>query len=372
MKYIWDFFKVNKVKFLQFLFYLLILTGMTSISNSADASVTGEVIEPTTLRQLDSDNETLVLISELEDTNFQLPLGTKLAFTVGNFRQRSPFEDDENPGEIIDMSRGEWQQHIRIDVLPGYADDIRELLNEKRIFISAGIMQSRIRLDAGFDWVFQGLSGGDTSHRCYSRYVNRALTDQSLTTRVKENFSSILAKSFEYYYRYQRRLSSNYITFIDYSVPSSHRRFFLFNLNNCTYISEFVAHGGSGLSHSVATPSRLRQCATGTRSSTRYSRTRHGVFKTNGWHWSGLNWPVLFGNFKGIKLASLNGFNSDVMGQGVVMHEAPRYVSNSGRAQGRSKGCPAFARNRLKTHARKIYRDTLVYIHAPQCGDYGS
>lgn len=158
-------------------FSFVSLIGATQ-SVAAFATVKAVVKEATTLRQLDSDAKTLVLLDELEKTDYKLPVGTQLAFTIDNLRGPAPFESDDNPGQINSMSRGSWQKGIRIDSLPGYSTEVRLAINKKMIFISQGVLGSNLDLEGGQSLGVRSESAG-SRHRCYSVIVNKVKSSGS-------------------------------------------------------------------------------------------------------------------------------------------------------------------------------------------------
>lgn len=345
--------------------YLLVLNVLFVMASVAYGnSVSGELQQDLVLREMHVSEEFLSLIDELSATSFQLPKGTKISYTPGNTLPPYSYEDDQNPGDIVESSLFPFQQHIRIDKLPGYADDVKAALNQKRIFISEPQLQT-VKLDA------QTVAKAQSFHRCADTLISKVQSDRELSAQIKRNFPQVLKDTVAASSTYRSKsLREDYVAFIDYSVSSAEKRFFLINLSSCTYQTEFVSHG-SGVKGSGGTRAMLQRCATGpVGASTRKNRTRDGFYKIAGGHSTKKNWPVIgrIGgkNYKALKLVSLDGKHRDVESAGVVMHEAPAYVFNVAQVQGRSSGCPAFAKGRLKNMVQRV-NGSILYIHAPQC-----
>ncbi len=347
--------------------YAVLALCLCSLGFTAMASantVTGVLQSELTLREMHPSEEFLSLIDELSPTDFMLPKGTKISYTPGNTIEPYAYEDDEKPGEVISSSIFPFQQSIRIDVLPQYSDEVKAVLNKKRIFISEPQLQT-LKLDT------QSVSNAQSFHRCAETLIGKVQGDKELGAQVKRNFPSVLKSAIVARGKYNSKgLRDDYVAFIDYSVSSAEKRFFLVNLSSCSYSTEFVSHG-SGVKGSGGTKAMLQRCATGPLgSSTRKNRTRDGFYKIAGGHTTSKFWPLIGKisgkSYKALKLVSLDGKHRDVESSGVVMHEAPAYMLNVPQVQGRSSGCPAFARGRLKNMVSRV-NGSLLYIHAPQC-----
>lgn len=342
--------------------FLLLIFSFTGIAKGQ--SVSGQLDQELTIREMSPDESVLMLIDILAPTDSKLPKGTRISFTQGNTLPPFAFEDDQNPGEVIEVSRFPFQQNIRIDDLPGYSDVVKSELNAKRIFISEPQL-SLVSLDQGSSLSAQAY------HSCNEQLIQKVNGDRQLSNQSKKNFPSILAETIAAQKQFKNKsLKDDYIAFIDYSLPSAQKRFFLINLSSCQYQTEFVSHG-SGVGGSGGTRSMLQRCATGAHgASTRTNRTRDGIYKIAGGHSTKKNWPVIgkIGgrNYKALKLESLDGKHTDVVSRGVVMHEAPTYVFNAPQTQGRSSGCPAFAKGRLKNMTDRL-NGAVLNIYAPQC-----
>lgn len=216
---------------------------------------------------------------------------------------------------------------------------------------------------------FVCLSGTLVEAACGSSLFNRINTDAQLTNKAKTNFRGVFRTALRFHRskKVSNSLRDDYLSVIDFSLPSTARRYFLVDLKRCTYTSDFVGHG-SGTGRYANGKKWLTHCASGTARASRRNLTRKGFFKYSAYHSSGKNWRRIYRNYKGIQLQNLNGNtqDNDVNGGNVVIHEAS-YVLNRPVEQGRSHGCYAFARGQLKEIAPKLIGG-LVYAHAPQCG----
>lgn len=330
----------------------------------ANESVTGTLEQGIVLRQMHDSEQFLTLIDELKPTEFHLPAGTKISYTQGNTHPAFAYEDDQVPGEIVESSIFPFQQNIRIDHLPGYNDQVKSSLNAKRIFISEPQLKL-VKLDV------QSQARASHYHSCNAELVKKVNADRQLSAKLKSNFPKVLQDTLAAQKKYgSKGLRDDYVAFIDYSVSSAERRFFLINLSTCTYQTEFVSHG-SGVKGAGGTKAMLTNCATGRiGANSRKNRTRDGFYKISGGHRTSKKWPVVANikgvNYKALKLVSLDGKHPDVESAGVVMHEAPSYVFNIPQVQGRSSGCPAFAKGRLKSVVSRV-NGAILNIYAPQC-----
>lgn len=208
----------------------------------------------------------------------------------------------------------------------------------------------------------------DRHHRCERVFRNNTEADLQLTSRAQANFIDIFRKTLAFHKdnKEAHELREDRFSFIDFSLPSNARRYFLINLENCTYRADFVGHG-SGTGSYRNGKKWLRNCAKGSARASRRNLTRKGFYKYTQFHSSSKNWPRISGRYKGIQLLNLNDnrADDDVNNGNVVIHEAS-YVHNRPVDQGRSHGCYAFARTRLRDIAQNLIGG-LVYAHAPQC-----
>ena len=142
------------------------------------------------------------------------------------------------------------------------------------------------------------------------------------------------------------------LTVIDYSLPSSKQRMWVFDLQKQRLLlNTYVAHGqNSGLT----TPSHFSNQASSKSSSL-------GTFITRD-SYSGHNGLSL--NLQGLE----RGFNDNALNRRVVIHGAwymePSFIRSTGRA-GRSWGCPAVAQSIASSLINRIKDGSVVFAYYP-------
>ncbi len=237
----------------------------------------------------------------------------------------------------------------------------------------------------------------------YKSFINSGINPKALNQAL--NFSK--KNSLKY------KLKSDYLLIADYSLNSSQKRFFIFDLINGQVIKERVSHGSGKITlyKPAATTEKqmyverfngetshnghFKNCRISKPSLERinknrfqYNRgpkhnqenlTRAGFFKTaelyisashkkenrpeGRHHW----FPLAVSEHNGVRLDGLSPFVNELSrAQGVVMHEAT-YNTKHAPIMGRSYGCPAFERGALKRHLNKIKGGRLYYSFVPQC-----
>ncbi len=142
------------------------------------------------------------------------------------------------------------------------------------------------------------------------------------------------------------------LTVIDYSLPSSQQRMWIFDVNRHKLVmNTYVAHGqNSGMqkaNHFSNTPSSKASSL--------------GTFITKDTY-SGHNGISL--NLQGLE----KGFNDNALNRRVVIHGAwymdPSYIRQTGRA-GRSWGCPAVAKSVASSLINTIKGGSVVFAYYP-------
>jgi hypothetical protein len=142
------------------------------------------------------------------------------------------------------------------------------------------------------------------------------------------------------------------LTVIDYSLPSSKQRMWVFDLKKQRLVlNTYVAHGqNSGLS----TATRFSNQPSSKSSSL-------GTFITRD-SYSGHNGLSL--NLQGLE----RGFNDNALNRRVVIHGAwymePSFIRSTGRA-GRSWGCPAVAQSIASSLINQIKGGSVVFAYYP-------
>ena len=182
--------------------------------------------------------------------------------------------------------------------------------------------------------------------------------DQKLTSlhaKAPELNKKVLELALNSYQKvnYQKLNKKHILTVIDYSLPSSQKRMWVFNIdNNKVLFHNLVAHGkGSGDLYA-----------------TRFSNTPGtqasslGTFITKGSYSSG---HIIYGmRLDGIE----NGYNDKSLQRGVVMHSA-WYVSDDFLKQnhrlGRSWGCPAISEKLAKPIIDTIKNGSVLFTYYP-------
>ena len=142
------------------------------------------------------------------------------------------------------------------------------------------------------------------------------------------------------------------LTVIDYSLPSSKQRMWIFDVNNERLLyNTYVAHGQNS---GMTTPNHFSN-------KTSSKATSLGTYVTRD-------------TYMGSKGISLNlqglekGFNDNAYNRRVVIHGAwyvePDFIKKSGRA-GRSWGCPSIAQTIAKPVINTIKGGSVVFAYYP-------
>lgn len=141
----------------------------------------------------------------------------------------------------------------------------------------------------------------------------------------------------------------DYLIIIDYSKPSSDRRFFVLNMNNFTLEDyTYVAHGkNSGADTAVS-----------------FSNKMNSYKSSIGFYLTGKTYSGRYGY--SLRLFGLeDGYNSNAFKRGVVIHGAeasePDYIRKFGFL-GRTEGCPAVPKSLNKKIIEKIREGSVVFI----------
>lgn len=152
--------------------------------------------------------------------------------------------------------------------------------------------------------------------------------------------------------RQHSKTSSPYLAVIDYSLPSTKKRFWLFDLDRKTLAAEeLVAHGrGSGLNRAT----RFSNVAESRKSSL-------GLFRAGGTY-NGKHGYSLY--LYGLE----QGVNENAYSRGIVMHGAP-YVSEKFVARwkrlGRSWGCPSLSESAAAEIINRLKDGGLIFAYYP-------
>ena len=213
-------------------------------------------------------------------------------------------------------------------------------------------------------------------------------------------------------YKDKYNLNSDRILIADYSLNSSKNRFFILNLKTDEVIKMRVSHGSGKLTlyrmdkngHEEMYVERFNgesghngdftKCRISDEDLDRVNLnrkqfgrppyhnqenlTRAGFFKTGALYNSYTHhkenrppgreyWHNIKGDFNGIRLFGLTPeANDKAFEHGVVFHEAT-YNSPHAPIMGRSYGCPAFSKGKVKKYLDQFLGGVLYYSYTPQC-----
>jgi hypothetical protein len=183
---------------------------------------------------------------------------------------------------------------------------------------------------------------------CHSALAN---TSKSVETRLLQSAPSInpkvlkLALTAMHCAEVYGEAPASHLAVIDYSLPSTRQRLWVFNLKKSSLVyRELVAHGkNSGDNHANRFSNKLGSL-----------QTSLGLFRTEDTYRGS--------NGYSLRLAGLEpGFNDKAMERAIVMHGAPYVDAKLSKTQGRigrSWGCPA-----VRTGIAKKLIDTLKGGH---------
>ena len=142
------------------------------------------------------------------------------------------------------------------------------------------------------------------------------------------------------------------LTVIDYSLPSSKQRMWIFDVNHDKLLyNTYVAHGqNSGMN----TPSHFSNIMSS-------KQTSLGTFVTRDTYMGSKGYSL---NLQGLE----KGFNDNAYNRRVVIHGAwyvePKFIQKTGHA-GRSWGCPSIAQTMAKPVINTIKGGSVVFAYYP-------
>lgn len=154
------------------------------------------------------------------------------------------------------------------------------------------------------------------------------------------------------------RVRKPYLYFVDYGLPSTTPRGYVFDMSALTIIDGpfMVAHGRGSAANARGIPTRFSN-AFGAATTSLGLYVAQELYAFTG-HAGGATYHSI-----GLRLAGVSGrFNDNARARGVVAHGAP-YVTDS-RA-GRSEGCPAMSPDNAQTLLPKLANGGLVFLFAP-------
>ncbi len=142
------------------------------------------------------------------------------------------------------------------------------------------------------------------------------------------------------------------LTVIDYSLPSSKQRMWVFDIRREKLLyNTYVAHGknsGADVPHHFSNQSSSKE-------------TSLGTYVTRGTYMGSKGYSL---NLQGLE----KGFNDNAFNRRVVIHGAwyvePDFIKRAGRA-GRSWGCPSIAQTLAKPVINTIKNGSVVFAYYP-------
>jgi hypothetical protein len=142
------------------------------------------------------------------------------------------------------------------------------------------------------------------------------------------------------------------LTVIDYSLPSSKQRMWIFNVRKEKLLyNTYVAHGQNS---GMTTPHHFSNKVSS-------KETSLGTFVTKGTYMGSKGYSL---NLQGLE----KGFNDNAYNRRVVIHGAwyvePDFIKKAGRA-GRSWGCPSIAKTLAKPVINTIKGGSVVFAYYP-------
>lgn len=163
---------------------------------------------------------------------------------------------------------------------------------------------------------------------------------------------------FGYRSAHQDDVRKPYLYFVDYGLPSTERRGYVFDMRQLRIVDGpfTVAHGRGSSRSQFGVPTRFSNASGSAASSL-------GLYLTQETYaFAGHAGGRLYHSI-GLRLKGLSGsWNSNARGRGVVAHGAP-YVTPA-RA-GRSEGCPAMEQARARRLLPALANGALVFLFAP-------
>lgn len=270
-----------------------------------------------------------------------------------------------NSGGVA-TSRSGWYRTIMVESIPGIGSSEINEINRKTLFISKTITA--------------GLTTAEITRNNTTEVPRVAHNpDTTLTRSVTACRNSFIRndvpvvpmdKTLEYFARNKSKFKNQrYVSFVDYSMPFSQKRYFLLDLQTCNVVKEYMAHGkANGPRGKHSKPNRCLS-ASGTRTNT----SRPGMARVEGYHWRNQNnpkknWTYITNDYpkkQALAMYGLERRNNDLKNTGVVTHENVLMEGLSGYY--RSHGCPVMLPGHLKNLQSILKKGTLFYSHIPVC-----
>jgi L,D-transpeptidase catalytic domain len=171
-----------------------------------------------------------------------------------------------------------------------------------------------------------------------------------------------LEDAFRSYFAYKAahpdEVRKPYFYFVDYGLPSSAKRGFVFDMSSLKIVEGpfTVAHGRGSSKSKTGTPTRFSN-AVGS------AATSLGLFLAKSTYaFSGHAGGRIYSSI-GLRLSGMSGnYNDNAFRRGVVAHGAPYVTANQA---GRSQGCPAMEPDRARRLLPKLADGGVVFLFAP-------
>jgi hypothetical protein len=171
-----------------------------------------------------------------------------------------------------------------------------------------------------------------------------------------------LESAFKSYFAYKaahpEKVHKPYLYFVDYGLPSTEARGYVFNMNSLTIVDGpfTVAHGRGSSVSQYGVPTRFSNASNSHATSLGLYITQ-ATYGFNG-HAGGQAYSSI-----GLRLQGVStGFNDNALARRVVAHGAP-YVTPT--KAGRSEGCPAMEPSRAQKLLPKLAEGAMVFLFAP-------
>lgn len=149
-----------------------------------------------------------------------------------------------------------------------------------------------------------------------------------------------------------------YLYFVDYGLPSTEPRGYLFDMDMLTIVDGpfTVAHGRGSMATPNGVPTRFSN-ASGSNATSLGLYVAQSTYDFHG-KTAGRSYSSI-----GLRLMGVSsGFNDNALARGVVAHGAP-YVTSA--KAGRSEGCPAMEPTRAERLLPKLADGGMVFLFAP-------
>lgn len=171
-----------------------------------------------------------------------------------------------------------------------------------------------------------------------------------------------LESAFKSYFAYKtahpEKVQKPYLYFVDYGLPSTEKRGYLFDMATLTVVDGpfMVAHGRGSSTSQFGVPTRFSN-ASNSYATSLGLYVAQSTYDFHG-HMGGGEYRSVGLRLEGVS----SGFNDNALARRVVAHGAP-YVTPT-RA-GRSQGCPAMESARAQRLLPKLADGGMVFLFAP-------